>query len=209
MSELLTRALTGAVLVAIVILATTYSFATSCALWGVLGVIGVKEVYTNKMGGVLGMFLVLLAAASTVSIGFLDILSSSLEYEGMNVVAFLTMIWANDTFAYLGGNFIGRKIISKGLAPSISPNKSWEGAFIGALAAAAVGWLWLFGVFGAVVGACIGIMATSGDLFVSKAKRSAGVKDTGTLLPGHGGVLDRFDGLVLAAPLTFIIIFFI
>ena len=127
----------------------------------------------------------------------------------MNIVAFLTVIWANDTLAYLGGNLIGRKFIRTGLAPTISPNKSWEGAFVGALGAAVVGWLWLYGFYGAIIGASVGVMATCGDLIVSKAKRSAGVKDTGTIFPGHGGVLDRFDGLVLAAPLTFIIIFFI
>lgn len=204
MTEIITRTLTGAVLVAVVIFASTYSITTSCTLWGALAFLGVKEVYLNKMGGFIGASLVVLAAVSTVALGYHNVES----YNGLNIVAFLTIIWANDTFAYLGGMVMGRKFISIGLAPSISPKKSWEGALIGVLAALIVGWLWAGGK-GALVGAIVGGLATCGDLVQSSAKRSAGVKDSGTLFPGHGGVLDRFDGLVIAAPITFLIILII
>ena len=94
---------------------------------------------------------------------------------------------------------LGRKIIPKGLALQVSPKKSWEGAIIGALVSAGIGFLILASV-GALLGLCVGIIATFSVLIESKAKRKAGIKDSGTLLPGHGGVLDRFDALLLSAP---------
>jgi phosphatidate cytidylyltransferase len=113
----------------------------------------------------------------------------------------VAMVWVGDTAAYFVGKSIGRWK----LAPEISPNKTWEGAianFLGALFVAAV-----FGYFMklqpahtlamAVVGSVAGQI---GDLFESAWKRSAGVKDSGTILPGHGGMLDRIDALILAAP---------
>ena len=103
---------------------------------------------------------------------------------------------------------IGKKIMKTGLAPKTSPNKSWEGAFVGAIGAAFVGWLWM-GNQGAFLGLLTGILSTLGDLVQSALKRRANVKDSGTLLPGHGGVLDRFDGLLIAAPVVLIIRTFI
>jgi phosphatidate cytidylyltransferase len=200
-SELVTRTITGIAIVAVVIFATIYSPVTLCTLWGVLAFIGVKEIYSNKMGGFLGAFLVVFTAVSTVSLGLIG-------DNGIGLLALLSMVWANDVFAYLGGRVLGRKIISRGLAPSISPNKSWEGAVIGAVAATVVGYVWFMPAH-FYIGTIVGVLATCGDLVQSKAKRSAGVKDTGTLFPGHGGVLDRFDGLLLAAPMLFIILFFL
>jgi phosphatidate cytidylyltransferase len=130
------------------------------------------------------------------------------HYRGWDVVAFLTLIWANDIFAYLGGRMFGKKFIKRGLAPKISPNKSWEGAFIGAVGAASVGWLWPDNEW-AFLGFLTGILSTLGDLVQSALKRRADVKDSGTLLPGHGGILDRFDGLLIAAPVVLIIRAFI
>ena len=90
----------------------------------------------------------------------------------------------------------------------VSPNKSWEGAAIGATMASLVAYLFI-GLTGLLIGLCVGILATFSDLIESKAKRKAGIKDTGALLPGHGGVLDRFDALLLSAPFTFIVIYII
>jgi phosphatidate cytidylyltransferase len=127
------------------------------------------------------------------------------------VLTVLAVIWAGDSAAYFGGRAWGRRKC----APAISPNKTWEGVFCGLAASAVMGALawglalplnvpdadrWVFGVaFGLLVGAAGQI----GDLVESAMKREIGVKDFGTLLPGHGGVLDRFDSLLFAAPTAY------
>lgn len=211
MSEILTRTITGAILVAVVIIATYYNLFTSTGLWLIFAILGIRELKSNNMGGKLGVIYLLIASLSVVCMGFFDYdgLEFSLNtsvYRGMNGVALLCVIWANDTSAYLGGMVLGRKIIPKGLAPQVSPKKSWEGAIIGALVSAGIGFLILASV-GALLGLCVGILATFSDLIESKAKRKAGIKDSGTLLPGHGGVLDRFDALLLSAPFTLLTLY--
>lgn len=126
-------------------------------------------------------------------------------------VGLLLMVWGNDVFAYFGGKYLGSHL----LAPKVSPKKTWEGFF--------------FGVVGAVAGLIIvryaisltfplplpsalplailvSIFGPIGDLAESKLKRAAGVKDASNILPGHGGFLDRFDALILAAPAFYLYI---
>lgn len=114
------------------------------------------------------------------------------------------IVWANDVFAYVVGSSFREEKRHK-LAPRISPAKSWEGACGGFCAALAAGVAWalcrhlpvaLLVAFAAVV-ATVGVL---GDLLESHYKRQAGIKDSGTLLGGHGGILDRFDSILLAAP---------
>jgi phosphatidate cytidylyltransferase len=130
----------------------------------------------------------------------------------------MAIVWSADIGAYFSGRAIG----GPKLAPSISPNKTWAGALGGALAALLVAMafvaVWLGG-FAAVepvwlavaagLGVALAVVSILGDLFESGLKRRAGVKDSGTLLPGHGGVLDRLDGLVpvacVAAPLFWLV----
>ncbi|MFN3944480.1 MAG: phosphatidate cytidylyltransferase [Allosphingosinicella sp.] len=114
----------------------------------------------------------------------------------------MIVTWSTDIFAY----FAGRAIGGPKLAPRISPNKTWAGLIGGMIGAGLLGWvaagffdlgapfLWL--------GAVMGLVAQLGDLYESAVKRRAGVKDSGGLLPGHGGVLDRVDGLLPVALLT-------
>ncbi len=120
-----------------------------------------------------------------------------------SVLCFIFIIWANDVFAYLVGITLGRHK----MCPSISPKKSWEGFFGGLVGAVLFGYaaarlldsdplMWC-GM--ALVAAVAGV---AGDLIESQFKRKAGVKDSGTLIPGHGGLLDRFDALLLATPLA-------
>lgn len=115
----------------------------------------------------------------------------------------LAIVWLGDSAAYYVGSTWGRHK----MAPRVSPNKSWEGAVAGvltALAATAVWSLWrLGGVDLALlaVGLLTGMAGQIGDLVESMLKRGAGVKDSGNLLPGHGGVLDRLDALLFAAPI--------
>jgi len=130
--------------------------------------------------------------------------------EGMLLaVAIVMSIWAADSFAYLGGSLLGRHK----LAPKISPKKSWEGLIAGTLGAIAFWYIIPFAFMGSAswitaiaAGVIVALAALLGDLFQSRIKREAGVKDSGTLLPGHGGILDRIDSLLLTAPLMFILL---
>ena len=132
---------------------------------------------------------------------------SQLQANPAALLALLGVVWLADSAAYFAGRVWGRTK----LAPRISPGKTWEGV-AGAVTAVAVYYvvLYFFSAarewFGVVRGAALfaGVVALSiiGDLFESWAKRGAGVKDSGRLLPGHGGVLDRIDGLVAALPLA-------
>ena len=114
----------------------------------------------------------------------------------------LAVVWIGDSAAYYVGKAIGRHA----LAPVASPNKTWEGAvasLLGSVVAASVwSWLVLEGVRWDLVGvaAIVGAVGQLGDLVESMIKRGAGVKDSGSLLPGHGGMWDRLDALLFAAP---------
>lgn len=120
------------------------------------------------------------------------------------LVALLT--WATDTAAYLFGVSLGRHK----LIPRISPNKTVEGAVGGLIGAGLVGW-WLTHdvvpfmtpLSGTILGLFVGVMAQLGDLVESLIKRDAGIKDTAELIPGHGGVLDRFDSMLFTAPVVY------
>lgn len=130
-----------------------------------------------------------------------------LELPAESILAFLLIIWANDTAAYFVGIAAGRHK----LAPSISPGKSWEGAAAGTaagalVAALAASWLGMTPGRAIVFGLLVTIASQIGDLLESAMKRRAGVKDSGTILPGHGGVLDRFDGILLAAPIAYFMV---
>lgn len=112
----------------------------------------------------------------------------------------MALVWACDSGAY----FAGRAIGGPKLAPAISPNKTWAG-FIGGVVAAGVFAAVLVIFFGLPIGLAVAtpllaMFAQAGDLYESHLKRVAGVKDSGNLLPGHGGLLDRLDGLVAVAP---------
>jgi len=129
---------------------------------------------------------------------------------GVNVIVLLLVVWASDIGAYLAGRAIG----GRRLAPSVSPGKTWSGAVGGLVAAAAVGFAasailsdrlssWRSASWRPVAFAVlIGIIGQAGDLFESRLKRHFGVKDSGTIIPGHGGLLDRLDAMLTAAPAT-------
>jgi phosphatidate cytidylyltransferase len=118
----------------------------------------------------------------------------------------ITDIWICDTTAYAGGKALGRHK----LAPQVSPGKTWEGAFCGLIGAM----IWAFPAWSLLrpamtLGECmgvaiiVGVIGQIGDLAESVLKRSAGVKDTGSLLGPHGGILDRFDSLIAVAPAVY------
>lgn len=124
-------------------------------------------------------------------------------------VILIASIWINDTMAYLVGSFIGKTPFSK-----ISPKKTWEGVAGGAILcvlAVTLAGRFIFGfddvVTLVVVSTLAAVVGTLGDLLESKLKRMAKVKDSGELMPGHGGFLDRFDSLILAVPFVWIYVF--
>jgi phosphatidate cytidylyltransferase len=119
----------------------------------------------------------------------------------------LVVVWATDIFAYAAGRGIG----GPKLAPRLSPNKTWAGLFGGVAGAAVCGALaaYLLQLDGGIfyfLGGPFGLLAQIGDLYESGVKRRRGVKDSGTLIPGHGGVLDRLDGLLPVALATFLVL---
>ena len=143
---------------------------------------------------------------------------------GVNfLLSVLVLVWAADIFAYFAGRALGGRFThGRKLAPGISPGKSWEGVWGGMLGVLVVGACWIaydrahpeaapslysrlheFGLAGLVLGIVfLAAMSVVGDLIESLVKRSAGMKDSSQLLPGHGGVLDRIDALLPTLPLA-------
>ena len=118
-------------------------------------------------------------------------------------------IWAEDSVAYLVGSSMGRHK----MAPRISPNKSWEG-FFGGLVGSMLVWSLgaIFHIAGITwpialaCGMCEGLVSVLGDLFESRLKRGVGVKDSGNLMPGHGGLLDRTDSLLFGGVMAYFVL---
>ena len=151
-----------------------------------------------------------------IAVGFLCCIVIR-EQQSLNAaILFVIMVWAADIGAYFAGKYFG----GPKLAPQISPNKTWAGLggacdsaglvavfyYLGVMifsAEAFFSWAGLMFMF--VVGVVIAIVAQGGDLLISYMKRKAGVKDTGALIPGHGGLLDRIDSLLLAAPVYYVL----
>ncbi|WP_300529706.1 phosphatidate cytidylyltransferase [Maricaulis sp.] len=168
---------------------------TDAVIWGALGTLGsgVERWRRGWSMEVLGVLYVALSAALLAAM-------RAQEPSGLAAVILLfSIVWAADSFAYLVGTWIG----GPKLVPQASPNKTWSGFLAGLAAGMAAAWAagMIFGletgavlIFGLVVAAA----AIAGDLAMSLFKRSFGVKDSGTLIPGHGGVLDRVDALMLA-----------
>jgi phosphatidate cytidylyltransferase len=118
----------------------------------------------------------------------------------------LVMIWIGDTAAYYGGRLLGRGGIHK-LAPRISPGKTWEGTITSLVVVMAAGYFYMKYAFpetsvvaSLFLAATVNVAGQFGDLAESALKRGVGIKDSGTLLPGHGGLLDRVDALLFAIP---------
>lgn len=166
--------------------------------------VGIREIFTVRefhVGPVFG------TADLTVSqLAQLD------SWGAFTVIALLASIWMCDTAAYFGGRTMGRRK----LFPRVSPNKTWEGAIWGFVAA--VGTMLLARVLvldylsvphALAIGVMVGVLGQLGDLVESLLKRDAGVKDSSALLPGHGGVYDRFDSFIFVSPAVFLYLDFV
>jgi len=152
-------------------------------------------------GGVLPVFYLGFLMSFVIKLGLLP------EIGGKLVIFTFMIVWATDTAAYFGGKALGKHKLS----PVISPNKTWAGfyfGFLGAILTAVVAKSlfldisWIIIIMMAV-GACF--LGQIGDLFESAIKRHCQVKDSSELLPGHGGILDRFDSFLFAAPTIYFI----
>jgi phosphatidate cytidylyltransferase len=166
-----------------------------------------------------------------VAVGLLALWVAWLAVVGARVVGInylfsvLVLVWAADVFAYFAGRTLGGKFFRQKLAPSISPGKTWEGALGGLIGVMVCAWVWQYldrtldlgapslysqlaqrgGPWTALALGFLVSMSVTGDLVESLFKRSAGVKDSSNLLPGHGGVLDRVDALLPVLPLCMMV----
>lgn len=134
-----------------------------------------------------------------------------MPYNALMVIAFFSFIWINDTGAYIVGSLLGKHRLFE----RISPKKSWEGFFGGVIFTMVAGWVWstqcsfLNTKQWIVLSAIVAIFSTWGDLCESLLKRTLHVKDSGQILPGHGGLLDRLDSVLLATPAAVIYLYLI
>jgi phosphatidate cytidylyltransferase len=170
----------------------------------VFGISDARPSFTGAMGTtMLGVVWVAGGLAALV-------LVRDAERGRLALLTVLIAVWADDTAAYFVGRLIGRHR----MAPTLSPKKSWEGFVAGTAAAVAVAFFALYqdrdtylSIWQAVVlGAAIAMAAVLGDLFESAVKRDVAVKDSGRLLGGHGGFLDRLDSLLFAAPTAYAVV---
>lgn len=164
---------------------------------------GDREIVFRAQGlSVLGLFYCALCSSLTVQVLTLP---SGAEW----FLTLLAVVFFGDSFAFFAGSAFGKHK----LAPSVSPKKTWEGAAGGIAGSILFGWLFsvwfLEGVtFFEIAGIAVvtGILGQFGDLFESLTKRVAGVKDSGKIMPGHGGVLDRIDGVLIGGPAFYFIV---
>lgn len=174
-------------------------FVLGCACIGVMSRVPLADVLPGIGASAAGLIFVALPFSYLVRL-------DGQETRGSMLVLFtLAMVWAGDTLAYFVGKFLGRTK----MAPALSPKKTWEGAAGNLLGSLIVGYCFARGLrFGPlpwlVTAALANIAGQVGDLVESAYKRGAGVKDSGALLPGHGGMLDRIDSLILAAPVVWL-----
>lgn len=214
MKKLITRTITGIVFVWVIVEGTLWTEWSFYLLWVIIALLSLNEYFTLvRRSDVFKSKLLPYLVGGVYIAGSIWVLTTM---QPEMVVTILTIVWANDTGAFIVGSTIGKHKI----APKISPKKSWEGFFGGVVFAVGVAlvwyalywsdsqatiaplfqdeivvkWLWV------ALGVVVAVAAFFGDLLESKFKRLIGVKDSGAIIPGHGGMLDRFDAALLAIP---------
>lgn len=165
------------------------------------------RLYIRKTASQIYLILTYLLLPLLMLLALMDPIRNGLRSPDI-VLGLFVMIWTFDSFAYLVGKSVGKHK----LAPSISPKKSWEGFAGGLVASLIAAYIWQsthpeigLSVW-IILSLATSVAGTLGDLFESQLKRRASVKDSGTLIPGHGGILDRIDSVLFAAPLSLLII---
>jgi phosphatidate cytidylyltransferase len=213
LTDLPRRTITGLIYAAVLLAAAFAPPIVFTALVAVAAGIALVELWELRRAGLAaGIELVVLFIGIGALAYLRDLTAPPLGVWGASGPLLMTLfaVWAADVVAYLAGSAVGRRKI----APRISPGKTWEGTIAGFIAAGLVIVLWnrpfaglpAWSVAAAIL---IGPVAFAGDLLESWMKRRAAVKDSGTILPGHGGMLDRIDSLVAAAPLVAAAILFL
>jgi phosphatidate cytidylyltransferase len=184
-------------------------FALALLLVTVIALIFFVEVFRNKENPLLNIATTIMGVAYVALpmslMLFIPELLSPGTWNPWIFLFYLFLVWGNDVFAYLVGISIGRHKMS----PRLSPKKSWEGFFGGILGSLAMGAFGAFVVEGSYImwiglAFVVSLSSVLGDLVESMFKRDAGVKDSGNFIPGHGGMLDRFDAFILSAPMAFL-----
>lgn len=200
-------------------------------IWAIVGAVWVLGSAWLLKGGVpkwatINPVVRLIGGVVMLSVAWLAVAQA--RVIGINfLMSLLVLVWVADIFAYFAGRTFGAKVVRQKLAPSISPGKSWEGVWGGMAGVLVLAWVWQVAdrEFQSVVPSLyshllpkggfvlllavlfLAAMSVAGDLVESLVKRSAGVKDSSGLLPGHGGVLDRIDALVPTVPLAMMFYF--
>lgn len=195
--ETTVRALSGIAFVLVVLGAAQLGVWTQLILWTAVGTGAWFEwrKHTPQASWISKLGRVVLFGSLAGMMWFLPQMNGSV-YDPQRVFLFLGLVWTNDTLAYVFGRLLGRRK----LMPSVSPGKTWEGFLGGVLSASGFAWIWTGYWEMSLLGGLTGVLATAGDLTESAWKRRRGLKDSGQMLPGHGGVLDRFDGFLYALP---------
>lgn len=198
-NELFLRIISSIAILALVLSCLIFEWAFCCLMLALaVGMLVEWKSFTRGESPFVGTFICLTPAISLCLLrnrGFWD------------TMIYFNMLWAVDVFAFVGGKILkGPKLL-----PSISPNKTWSGLIVAALGCLTIALIYKhFGYLNKDFASLIAfsivftLLAQAGDLLVSKYKRMYGVKDTGKLIPGHGGLLDRLDGSPFTAP-TFLI----
>ena len=159
------------------------------------------------IGGLLmSLTYIFIPLALTIPIGL-----QSGTYEYKTLYGILILVWASDSWAYVFGRLLGKRKLFERL----SPNKTWEGFWGSAILTPISGYVLSLTGFGLstfewmILGVLTVFIATSGDLFQSMLKRAANIKDSGNILPGHGGILDRFDSILFCFPAYYIYFYYL
>lgn len=179
----------------------------------ILFMVFIRELYTRASQPFANIAFTLLGiiyvALPFSLLNFITTYNNSYNYELL--FGFFFILWSNDTGAYLTGSAIGkRKLFAR-----VSPGKSWEGSAGGAVFSYVVAYIissWYTSINTIdwmIIATILIVIGTLGDLVESLFKRSINVKDSGSILPGHGGILDRFDSLIMASPFVFTYLYFI
>ena len=201
------RLVYGIIFVCILWFGTSYSALSCSILFAIIGLICFYEMWQLRIGKtkILALLYVLIPFISIQIIIYFS--NSWIYWYSEGILSILIATWTFDSFAYI----IGVKFGKNKILPSISPNKSWEGFFGGMIVTIILAFLYClyeeknFTDDYMLLAIIVPFLATLGDFIQSAYKREAGVKDSGNLIPGHGGMLDRMDSLLISIPFSYTI----